>query len=188
MPAKRETLKGQFIAFGEYDEISVEDNIFPKDKDKDKKGNLLDLWLYLGKEARELNGVYTSRILFAFRSEENEDNCRITDQKFFEKNDLPFFFLVMIQYKEIGLDTKETGKCLENVINDSGMEVKAISYLSLDSADIILLMRTKNYEQGKKIVSDLHNPKNGLNITLNYSYTVSGFSKEVLKQTKDFSP
>lgn len=195
VPAKQETLKGQFIAFGEYDEISVENNVFRDEK----KGDMLDLWLYLVKEARVLNGVYTCRILFAFRSEdtcrsEEKGACRIADKNFFERNDLPFFFLVMIQYKEAGVVTKIVGKHLEDVINAFSTEVEAISYLSLDSADIILLMKTKTYEQGRKIVNDLHNPKNslksscGLKITLNYSYTVAGFSKEVLKQTKDFRP
>lgn len=186
IPMREDKLECDYVVLGEYDGISVRDNIFSGKTEV----RFSDLWSNLVQETKELQGLYTKHILYAFRSE-NMDQEGIPDTRFFAPSELPFFFFVMLQYKENGFNTEYWGKHIEACIHRFYSDVMAITYLTLDSTDIILLLKTKTYDIGRKIINDLHHEENVYKIsdatlTLNYSFSIVGFSKKVLEEKSDF--
>lgn len=191
VPATAGGLECDYVVFGEYDGLTIHDNIFTCDQ---KESYLFRAWLSLINESESLKGKYVIRTLFALRNE-SEDEA-FTEEKFFSLEGLPFMFLVMLQYKEYYVDLGRYVRHMEMCINsqfDIG-DIRVIGYLTLDNSDIVLLIKARTYDLGRKVINDLHNPNNvikdrsGNTLTLNNSFTTVGFSKTVLNdEEEDFS-
>lgn len=86
---------------------------------------------------------------------------------------------------------KKLYKHIENSINTSSYkeEVMAICYQTLDNSDLLLVIKSKNYDSGTDIINLFHDEKNQFiykydeknfeSITLHYSYTISGFDRDI---------
>lgn len=111
-------------------------------------------------------------------------------EEFWKLEEYPFLFLSMIQLR-MG-DKIDIGKALGNIetflsilINQDqyNYDVKAAIYYSLDSCDYILLLKSKQYEDGAKIIQGMPSIPYDESVnkpeTLNYySYSICGIDIE----------
>lgn len=193
VPATSDHLSCDYLAFGDYEGVSIGENLLKTEERKD----FSHLWTTLINESQELKGEYISRTLFAFRSEE-ETGPEVRDQTFYQYQELPFLFVTLLQYSEYKIDRNFLKRRIERKINRSWEEnqARAITYVTLDKSDIILILKTKSYDFGWKIINDLHSSNNtrketrgrNYSLRLNYSFTIPAFSLEVLNNPEtDFS-
>ncbi len=187
IPSTGKAITCDFVALGERDGIIIRDNIFKEDT----KTSFINIWKQLATESSQLEGIYSNYILFAFRTEEPYE--AISDSAFFQDMQNPFLFVVLLQYKEQCFNMGRWGRYVERMIVKNYPDCKAITYMTLDGSDLILLLRTSLYDTGQRIISELHHADNiyhthdGKNLTLNYSFSIAGFSKKILDETEDFS-
>lgn len=175
----------RYISFGYYDGFGRGENLF-----RDGKYNLQRMWEYYLEQSEKLNGSYLSQILYGMREEEPQAEI-ITDCEFWN-NDVemqyPFVFLSLIQIdrNKDGQERIREGwqrrQEFEKRVN-AGNEIRAIVYMSFDSSDMILAVRSKSYKSGAKLIDELHGKKdkNILQTTfgwqLKYSFTIASFNK-----------
>lgn len=186
----------RYLSFGYYDGFERGDNLFVEGT-----YNLQHMWKYYLQQSEKLNGSYLSQILCGLREEEVEGES-ITDKEFWDKETMeqeyPFVFLSLIQIDENkdnnrnfrdGWDRRSE---FERGINTGNTCYKVIVYMSFDSSDLILVVRSKSYMTGAKFIDQFHG-KEGRNILktsfgwkLKYSFTVASFNKNAI-DSKSFS-
>ncbi len=179
----------RYISFGYYDGFGRGENLF-----EDGRYNPQRMWEYYLEQSEGLNGSYLSQIFYGLREEEPGGEI-VTDKEFWDKdnieNEYPFVFLSLIQVSEKQNGRKEfrigweRRREFEKVIN-TGSEYKVIVYMSFDSSDMIMVVRSKSYISGAKLIDRLHGKedKNILQTTfgweLKYSFTVASFYKNAI--------
>ena len=185
LPSGKESRKWQYLAFGYFDGVNVGDNLF-----EDGEWNFEKMWQHSEKEKDILDGSYTEQTVFGFRTEEEEDE---SDEKFWNSvghNQYPFLFFVLLQveFHEENLSElcKERNRLERDLSVNEG--VIAVSYLTLDSSDLLLVLACKEYSMGAGLIDSFHTGKgssvlcdNGWNLC--YSYTVSAIKKSFLNDT-----
>lgn len=190
-PVSEDHSDWRYISFGYYDGFERGENLF-----EDGKYNLQCLWEYNLQQSKNLNGSYLSQILYGLREEKTGEEI-VTDKEFWDKDkvekEYPFVFLSLIQISEHEDRQKEfrTGwekrKEFEEKIN-TGDEYKVIVYMSFDSSDMIMVVRSKSYISGAKLIDKIHGKKdqNILQTTfgwqLKYSFTVASFNKSAIDE------
>lgn len=179
----------QYMSFGYYDGVSVGENLF-----KDKEWCLKKLWDYDLCQGNDMNGGYSYRILWGIRSESSDlpeselGNCK--DEEFWDESErkkYPFLFISLLQMEKPFQSNIGERKKLEEQLADVP-NIKAITYLTLDNSDMILVLRCKSYSAGAKIINDFHYGINGngeyavfdQSWKLSYSFTVASIDKKVL--------
>lgn len=195
LPGNTEMNIGDYVSFGYYDGLSVSENLF---EDAYGKYMLNCLWKYCVDMSKKANGTYLSQTVYAFRTDENDEY-----EKAFWLDDnhseYPFLFFSLVQLNR-KLDpkssrkssrisdslqkAKEFEKNLKSKYSKSSCEI--ISYLTLDSSDLILVIRCKEYEIGAEIIDDFHSSQEknlfelymGRNI--GYCYTVASIKRDFL--------
>ena len=141
-----EANQGEYVSFGYYDGISVSRNLF---EDVNGKYTFNFLWTYCDNMSDKADGTYLSQIVYAFRTDENEEY-----ESDFWKNDddseYPFMFFSFVQLKNKKPDSLEKLPQFERELNKiyGSRRCKIITYLTLDSSDLILVIRCKEYETG----------------------------------------
>ena len=137
LPPVKECREWKYLSFGYYDGVDVEENLF-----NDDKWDLNKLWDTISKRKKKLSGSYTEKIIFGFRTEEDDEK---RDEEFWStQKAFPFLFLVLLQNRDKGeklISLWEKRKGLEAEIEKEG--VKAISYLTLDNSDLLLVLGCK---------------------------------------------
>lgn len=179
-----------YFAFGYYDGISVGDNLFTEGD-----CSLELLWQYEKEKLKRLEGKYSERIVFGFRSEEKEsEDVSVKDEEFWrlakEKGtEYPFIFVTLLQMKTDieKLNLKNRQKLEKMLTNPSRI---AISYLTLDNSDIILVLLCKCYEDGTHLLDCFHrqeaqSPLTECGLALTYSFTIAGIHRESLNTNLD---
>lgn len=185
-PVSEDHSDWRYISFGYYDGFGRGENLFG-----DGRYNPQRMWEYYLEQSEGLNGSYLSQIFYGLREEEPDEEI-VTDKEFWDKDNIekeyPFVFLSLIQVSENQNGGKEfrTGwgrrREFERVVN-TGNEYKVIVYMSFDSSDMIMVVRSKSYISGAKLIDRLHDKedKNILQTTfewkLKYSFTVASFNK-----------
>ena len=86
-----------YLAFGYYDGISIGENLF-----KDKEVSLNLLWDYEKERLKKLEGKYSEKIIFGFRSENDSyTNAYVKDEIFWnQETEYPFIFVILVQIRE----------------------------------------------------------------------------------------
>lgn len=179
----------RYFSFGYYDGLKRGENLF-----KDGKYSLLPMWEYYLEQSAGLDGSYLSQILYGLREEQEKEV--ITDAEFWDEENMekeyPFVFLSLIQINEENGKKRfrsgwEKRRQFEEAVN-IGNEYKAIAYMSFDSSDIIMVVRSRNYLAGARLIDKMH-CKNGENILkttfgweLKYSFTVASFNKKSVEE------
>ena len=165
MIEERENL-AEYIPFGYYDGISVSNNLF---ENSDEKYVFSHLWEESINKAEKVDETYLHRTIYVFRSENDivEDAFFWLDDK--DELEYPFLFLLFIQL-DVNTALKKSDSLkkifdLENGIKQNytkelNSKCKIITYLTLDSSDLILVIRCKEYKIGEKLVKDLHSSEN----------------------------
>ena len=190
LPGNTETNPGEYVSFGYYDGLSVSENLF---KDADHKYMFSCLWTHCLDMSRNANGTYLSQTVYAFRTDESSEE----DDNFWEKdseNDLeyPFLFFSLVQLSRKSdskiSDSLQKVKVLEQKLRQkySEMQCNIITYLTLDSSDLILVVKCRRYKIGAEIIDDFHLSKEknvfeqcmGRNI--GYCYTVASIKRDFL--------
>lgn len=174
-----------YLAFGYYDGISIGENLF-----KDNEFSLNLLWDYEKERLKKLEGKYSEKIIFGFRSENDSyTNAHIKDEIFWnQETEYPFIFAILLQIKEEDIEKLNYDKRCEMEIGISIPEkVQAISYLTLDNSDLILVLKCKEYQTGANIIDGFHRSevdsvikKCGMRLT--YSFTIAGIDRKKLNQ------
>lgn len=190
-PVSEDHSDWRYISFGYYDGFERGENLFAEGK-----YNLQHMWEYYLKQSESLNGSYLSQILYGLREETPEEEI-ITDNEFWDKDNIekeyPFVFLSLIQISENEDGQKEfrsgweRRREFEKKVNTEN-KCKVIVYMSFDSSDMIMVVRSKNYMSGAKLIDKFHDKKdqNILQTTfgweLKYSFTVASFNKSVIEE------
>lgn len=178
----------RYLSFGYHDGFEREENLFVEGT-----YNPQHMWEYYLKQSEKLNGSYLSQIFCGLREEDPEGES-ITDQEFWNRETMeleyPFVFLSLIQIDKDNprnfRDGWEKRRAFEREINTKETCYRVIVYMSFDSSDLILVVRSKSYKQGAKFIDQFHGKK-GQNILesafgwqLKYGFTVASFNKSAI--------
>ena len=182
LPPAKVSREWQYLAFGYFDGVNVGNNLF-----KDERWDFERMWEHSESEKTHLDGSYTEQTIFGFRTE--EEGCE-KDKQFWEDAEgekYPFLFLILIQDKASSKNPAgfcQNRKQLEESLSVN-KGVSAISYLTLDSSDLLLVLACEEYSLGAKLIDSFHTgdessvlSENGWN--LYYSYTISAVRKSFL--------
>ena len=163
----------QYLSFGNYDGLSVGDNLF-----EENPCDFSALWEYHIDQGKNMNGSFSSQILWGVRYEASDDG----DGDFWDETQneqYPFLFISLLQIKQLvgekAFDKEERVK-LEKTLTEHSVR-KAITYLTLDNSDLILAIRCKNYQDGADAINAFHYEED---LGLNYSFTVASIRKTFL--------
>lgn len=167
----------QYLSFGHYDGISVGENLF-----KDNKCDFGALWEYYITQGKCMNGSFSAQVLWGLRCETLEKS----DTDFWSEEEgaqYPFLFISLLQIEQSKGESvlnKERRMELEKSLTVDSVR-KAITYLTFDNSDLILVLRCKNYQDGADAINSFHYEKN---MGLNYSFTVASINKMFLVDDK----
>ena len=178
----------EYVSFGYYDGISVSDNLFCE---KDETDTFAFLWKNCVKESQRSNGTYLSQIIYAFRADE-EDTY---EEVFWQDEDdaeRPFLFVSLVQLSRNTdlriVKSLEKRNEFEKELNKkySNTGCKVLTYLTLDSSDLILVIRSKEYDDGAKIIDSFHGTQSEncfsqcIQRNVGYCYTVASIKRQFL--------
>lgn len=182
VPPAKNIHERDYLAFGYIDGISVKQNIF-----EDVKWDLHLIWKESVSAQKELLNLESRQVIYGFRSEdEQEENA---EEAFWkdrgEKAEYPFVFFVMIQFEDA--DRKKLPELMRNRKEVEAKysregKVKGITYLTLEDSDLLLVLRSKNYDDGAKMINGIHcgTPFFTMQDThwnVKYSFTIPGVDK-----------
>ncbi len=187
-PTSNKDYKWRYLSLGYFDGIHIGPNLF-----EENKVSLCKLDNFYQKQSNELNGSYSTQIVYGVRTEttEEKDYGQIRDFDFWENIDFeqkfPYIFITLVQAnKDINFLSTAWNKQteFEKSLNEVGADkYKAITYLSLDNSDMILAIRSQSYSIGAKNIDEIHrNPRYLLNRCFDwntkYTFTVASISKD----------
>lgn len=186
LPPAKESRDWQYLSFGYFDGVNVGHNLFESgDWDLEK------MWHYTETQKAHLNGSFTEQTIFGFRAEEDEDG---KDEKFWEAakgEEYPFLFLVLLQDEHRGEELTALWRSRTRLETTLSLQegVNAISYLTLDSSDLLLVLACREYSIGAELIDSFHTGnkntalcENGWNLC--YSYTIPSVRKDFLNSSK----
>lgn len=182
VPPSTEVQEWKYETLGYYDGVDIDENIISfRDE-----FNLKILWENLEKKAEKLSGRYNAQTLYAFRTE--DENTKISDRIFWkegmqgEEIIYPFLFIMMVRLNLPANKVKTVREKIEDAEYDSGL--KAITYLSLDNNDMIVVLKSKTYKAAAGFIDCFHKQYTRGNTQqkeLIYdSFSVGGIRKEYI--------
>lgn len=140
-----------YTSFGYYDGLTIGKNLFVNNRI-----DLRKMWKFYVNQTNNLNGSYSSQIIYGFRSEQ-QDNKK--DEKFWRyanQKKYPFLFMSLIQFGQICEDKRKSSlKELEKKIEEC-TSCKAITYLTVDHSDMILFLLCEKYNDGAELIDSFH--------------------------------
>lgn len=182
VPPSTTVQEWKYEALGYYDGIDIDENIVC---DKNTF-NLKILWENLEKKAEKLSGRYNAQTLYAFRSE--DEKAKVTDKMFWknglEEKDIiyPFLFIMMVRLNVWADQVKVVREEIEGISFGDGLQ--AITYLSLDNNDMIVVLKSKRYETAAEFIDQFHKCFSGNGIdrrnVIYDSFSVGGIRKQYI--------
>lgn len=174
----------QFLSFGYNDGITVGDNLF---EGNDNCFDFQAMWEYQVQYVEQMGNGCSSHILWGVRCEE-ESEVRDTEfwKEWADKADYPFLFVSLLQ----GCDQagrRERAE-LESRLTQQG-SYEAITYLTFDNSDLILVIKCMEYAQGAKIINQFHYGTDPVFSGVQerypvYSFTMASVNKKFLEDTQ----
>lgn len=192
LPGNTEANSGEYVSFGYYDGISVSEDLF---EGANGQYAFSPLWKHCNSVSNNANGTYLSQIVYAFRTNENKEYEADFWKDDENGSEYPFLFFSFVQLNKKRLDSLSKMGEFENGLNEKycgkrSQECKIMTYLTLDSSDLILVIRCKGYEIGAKIIDDFHSGQ-GQNLfekymkcNIGYCYTVASIRRTFLNCEK----
>ncbi len=176
-----------YLAFGYIDGISIaERNLLSASKKP-----LKYLWENNAATKGELLKRESRQVVYGFRTENEAAN---EDTLFWENIqhsfDYPFLFFIMIQFEDQGRKNLskllESRELVERKFNQEN--VKGITYLTLDNSNLLLILKSRFYEDGAEIIDQIHRKEPFFSDSENiwkvkYSFTIPAVSKEYLNDS-----
>lgn len=188
LPGNTKANQGEYVSFGYYDGISVSRNLY-----EEVNGNYTFsfLWKYCDDISNNADGTYLSQIVYAFRTDENGEY-----ESGFWKNDdseYPFMFFSFVQLKNKKSDSLKKMAEFEEGLNkiNSSRECRIITYLTLDSSELILIIRCSEYATGAEIIDDFHSGQDKnlleeyMKCNIGYCYTVASIVRWLNSKERD---
>ena len=182
VPPSTAVQEWKYEALGYYDGIDIDENIISHTDGF----NLKILWENLEKKAGKLSGRYNAQTLYAFRAE--DESTKISDRIFWEDEvqgeDIiyPFLFIMMVRLNLPANKVKMVREKIEDTEYDS--DLKAITYLSLDNNDMIVVLKSKTYGAAAEFIDCFHKgytENNSQQQELIYdSFSVGGIRKQYI--------
>ena len=174
-----------YLAFGYFDGISVGENLF-----SGEDWSLKRLWEYDLEQTEKLGERCSAQIIYALRNEEKEQGKEGYEERFWreakdEATEFPIVFFVLLQGKtENGAITYARRRELEEKINRRG-EIRAVTYLTLDNSDMILVLKCGAYEAGASLINSFHQESRDsvlkqMGMDLTYSFSVAAVQRRFL--------
>lgn len=188
VPAVHE--KWEYLSFGYNDGVTVGDNLF---QDEECDYNFQRMWEYYVNHGEKKGEGYSSHILWGLRFEP-DGSIGMTDEEFWDDKEniakYPFLFISLLQFDkntQTGESGWKIGKYLEQELAKSNENIKAITYLTFDKSDLILVMQCEKYKDGADVINSLHYGKNNLisdgkKVRLAYSFTVASVKRRTLQE------
>jgi hypothetical protein len=185
-PSKAPDANTRWKILGYYDDLQVGENLFGGN---DNNIDFEKLWEANLQKNESLCGSYSLQTIYGFR---DKDDDEFWDSK--NTDDYPFLFFSMLQVGKSECDIKALEKAaeLEKALN--GNDIKSVTYYSVDYSDIIVVLLCKNYDDGARLIEELHLGKNEpfkdikLNISYGYSFVAINMTlvnnPETLKNIK----
>ncbi len=176
IPPMVSNINSEYIGFRYYDGIKISDNIFLNGQNE-----LSKIWTHSANEIIKMDGGYSSQTIYLF-----SDNDEKVDCEFWNYKEFPFLFIMTLQLNirtiELGNVCQELEQRIKDYCVSEKIDIKMISYLTLDENDIVLAVKCKNYKIGKEITESFHTKQNELlvgnnAITIKYSFTISSVMK-----------
>ncbi|EOT27077.1 hypothetical protein C805_01181 [Eubacterium sp. 14-2] len=184
LPPSREVHQDwDYLSYGYYDGISVGKNLF-----SEGAIDLKRLWKYSVERSTLMTGKCQEQVIFGFRSDEDER----WENSFWDENvqkKYPFLFLSLLQFKNSEKTTEFCKECreFEKAMTNEEEGYRAVTYLTLDNSDLILILLSRNYLSGAELVDSLHRGAGSIaerislfNWSLCYSFTVASLYREIL--------
>ena len=177
-----------YFAFGYIDGISVANkNIFSNDR-----GDLECLWKDSIYTKAELVEQESSQVIYGFRSEDEPGREEVFWEDMGDGTSYPFLFFIMIQFEDAGrknlFSLFQYRKDVEQKYEVPD-RVKAITYLTMDNSNLILVLRSRRYEDGAKIVDNFHRKELFYQSDhdvwkVKYSFTIPAVDRNYLNSSK----
>lgn len=175
----------EYEALGYYDGITVGEDLA-----KEGEFSFNQMWSVLAVQAKKLSGNFTSQTIHIYRTECGDEV--ITDEEFWngrgETDEFPFLFIVMLRLKG-------RADCLPQFKADIEMKMKTeggkiITYLSLDNNDLIVVLRSREYLEGTRVIDRFH--QNVMSVgekkipvsEIYDSFSICGVNKKCLNSSK----
>lgn len=182
VPPAKNIHEWDYLAFGYIDGITVKQNIFKSD------GRDLHLiWKESVSAQEELLKPESRQVIYGFRSEEEQEEN--AEEAFWEdkgeRTEYPFVFFVMIQFEDAGRKKLPALMCNRKEVEAKYRRegrVKGITYLTLEDSDLLLVLRSKNYDEGAEIINQIHCGTPFFTVqnsewNVKYSFTIPGIDK-----------
>lgn len=169
----------QYSALGYYDGMQIKEVEQHPDKRlaviNSNHADLTDLWYDIAENVSEGDGVYGQQNISLLKF--GDDKTLDMDQAFW-KDTSAFLCATFIQINQ-QLDIDVTSAYIEQRMNNQ-TNIRAIIYRTLDNADAILFMKSKQYRAIISAIESLGNMDDIL-----YTHSVLGISKECLDQMNE---
>lgn len=180
LPPSNGSRMWEYLSFGYYDGVDIGNNLFIE-----SKWDLQKLWEDVSRKKEKLSGSYTEKNIYGFRTEDDDEGW---ENEFWEKREeYPFLFLVLLQNQVKGhnlIELWKERKVIEKEISDG--DVKAVSYLTLDNSDLLLVLKCKKYSAGAEMIDSFHTDASVLTQNgwrLGYSYSIPSIRKSILNDS-----
>ena len=145
IPLEKYLQDWQFCAFGTVDGIDVDNDILFDTMDQSITQRILEDQKNF---CQRLQGKFAAQRIYAVRFGESQ-----ADEEFWEKEDyFPFFFFCRIQCDNGKQKVWEDRENLEKRLQLEG-SIKAITYLTYDNSDLLLILRTIDYNTGAAVIN-----------------------------------
>lgn len=146
LPTSKEKNKWEYMAFGAFDGISIGKAIVSS-----SSGEILkELWKHQKNYSKGLQGKAAVQIIYALCHEDKNE-----ESSFWQGEENPFTFFCRLQFRgNIGLLRKNKVK-IEDIIKN-GCDALVKIYTMYDNSDLLIVIRTKKYGEGVKILNSLH--------------------------------
>lgn len=181
LPAKTGDRKWDYHLLGHYDGMELGE---PFEKSHcDSFHEMFNISVEVGGESE-----YFTQTLFGLFTERERE-------KEFWKSELPFTFLVLLQFQEKDIRTYKEYLESENFLEDEkgklGMddanEIHTFVYYSFDNSDLILVLKCSKYIAGAKIINNLHQDIGDKHrFSIINTYSILAFREIDIKNIKNF--
>ena len=181
-PVSNDTpIQALWKAFGYYDDIRIGENVFAQET------KIRNMWRKTEEHYGELEAKNTSQSIWIFRTEESQYKDEWFWEKAKEGTEFPFLFISLIQVDrgEKGLaGWNERDRFEEKIESRHPGQIHAITYMTMDHSDMVLVVIANRYEYGAQIAEDIRkkndSPLEIMQWKSGYNYTVAAVNRVFL--------
>lgn len=150
LPASKQEPRWDYCAFGMIDGIGIGENLI----ESSEQDLLTSIWHEQSTFCGKLSGEYTAQQIFVVRYGETEE-----ERAFWDQEEYPFLLFCRMQCCGNRNFLWENRHDLEKALNFYN-RVIAMVYLTYDNSDMVIVLRSRKYEDGAGIINAFHQHTN----------------------------